>query len=264
MNLEFSHLCHLPGLPLQEVPVNNVPEDHIDHEPDEPQEDHVHDNAIHPVQVVVEPEILAKPRIRDTEKFRCNQAHPGNSGRDPDPRHHGRESRGKRDVPDQVAVLRAAEHLARFDKDPRHAPEAGVRIYEDGKDCPHKDDEPGRDGGEPEPDDSKRDPGKRGDRPQEFDEGIEEGIDLPVPTDRDPDRNADNQRQPEADGKMDHAHLEILQENSLLEQFQKRGGDIERCGEQETVLHDQRRIAFPERECQHDRKSAEPPVLMLP
>jgi hypothetical protein len=93
------------------------------------------------VEVVEEPEFLAKTVVRDPEELGGNKAHPAYPGCDPDTGGNGREGCRERNVPDQVEIFGAPEHLCRFDKDPGHAAKPAVGIDDDGKDRTNEDDE---------------------------------------------------------------------------------------------------------------------------
>ncbi len=105
---------------------------------------------------------------------------------------------------------------------------------------------------------------KRGDRAEDLDNRVDESVELPAPPHADTNGNTDEERCPEADKEVGHTHLEIKDEYSFLDKLEESGSDIDRAREEETVPDDQRRIAFPGSKCQHDRKSAKPPVPAVP
>ncbi len=164
---------------------------------------------------------------------------------------------------DQLKRCVAPEHLACLDEDLRHAPEPGVGADQDREERPDEYDESGCLRGEPEPYDSKRDPGERGDGPEDLDDRVDDGIGDPEPAHGDPDRDTEKERSPYADGKVFETDHEVSKESSGSQEVDERGGGIGETRQDERVGDDQVCYCLPD-DCRgRKRRYPEESLLLL-
>src|SRR5512137_949817 len=163
-------------LPAKEPGLSRL-EEYIRAKADGPDHDHSCTNDVELAEVIGIHNQKTEAGSGTWQHLSGYHAHPRDGKRDPQPGPDAGKGTGKDHGP-EFFKCRCMEHLCDFNPSYPDSLHTIDRVDEDRKECAQDNDEKDRVDADPKPGDGKRQPGYRGDRAEDLDDGIEIRLDL--------------------------------------------------------------------------------------